>query len=238
MQIVKSLALAFGLGALGTASIVACSVTTTSSGPDLGDGGGNGGSSQPTKADSGTSGGGGGGGTSCERMCEKAASASCSKQSSCVSDCQKQLDSIPAACKDKGDALIECGATHATSFTCRSDGSASASGCDAEGTALFSCLQNPGGGGGGDTDSGASSCGTIKVGSSAACQACSDQNCCNEKAACTGNTECMAILDCFATKNCNDEACYQACEDQHPTGKSAELAMSTCISDGCDSKCP
>src|SRR5689334_18143887 len=102
MHVAKSLALALCLSAFGTAGIVACTSHTSTS--IVGDGGpddttdtADGGKTQ-TKADSGTS---SGGGSLCEKMCEKAASAKCSKQSSCVSDCEKQLDSVPAACKDK-----------------------------------------------------------------------------------------------------------------------------------------
>lgn len=233
MHVAKSLALVICLSAFGTAGIVACTSHTTTS--IVEDGGSDdttdtadGGKTQ-TKADSGNS---NAGGSLCEKMCAKAEAANCSKQSSCVSDCEKQLDSVPAACKSKADALIECGATKATGFKCSSSGAATASGCDDEGTALLACIQNPGA----DDDAGTGSCGTLQTGD-ATCDTCAEKNCCTEMATCSNNADCLAVLDCFSTQKCNDDACYEACEAQHPNGTNDELSMFQCLAQSCQTQC-
>ncbi len=82
-------------------------------------------------------------GSICERICAKAASAKCAKQSTCISDCEALTTSTPAECKAERDAALDCALKTATSFQCAADGTPKAVGCDAQATKLAACLSPP-----------------------------------------------------------------------------------------------
>ncbi|MBX3189781.1 MAG: hypothetical protein KF819_22340 [Labilithrix sp.] len=209
----------------GLLGLVACSSTVVRS-VDLSDAGTSS-TTDPNKPDDG---GAKSAGSTCEKICAKAASADCAKKSSCVADCEADLEKIPAGCKEEADAAQECAATNATAFKCSSSGKAIVEGgCDDEGMALLQCVTS------GGKDSGApQGCGNISFGS-AQCDACVTKNCCAQNAACSASSECLAILDCF--EGCTSNACYTACENAHPTGKAAEQAFYGCIQPTCNSAC-
>lgn len=165
------------------------------------------------------------GGSICEQLCEKGASASCAKQSTCVADCETELKQIPAGCKEQADAANECAIGRGTGWKCSSKGRPQVSGgCDDEAQALVDCVLNGGAGGGGG---GNGSCGTLTSGSQT-CDACVQQKCCSIQKACSDDAECVAILDCF--NDCNDDACFTQCEQDHPSGVAKEQALYGCIS--------
>ena len=144
--------IACGVSLLGLGLATACSSPTIHT-IDLTEGdGGTASSTNPTNPKPGTSGGTSGtsgtsgatGNTTCDKICAAAASANCSKQSTCVADCEADAAKIPAGCKTEADALQAC-AAKATSFKCSSTGKPTvASGCDDEGNALLKCLTSGG----------------------------------------------------------------------------------------------
>ncbi len=79
----------------------------------------------------------------CDRICAKAASAKCAKQSTCISDCEALTTSTPAECKAERDATLDCALKAATSFQCAADGTPKVVGCDAQATELTACLSPP-----------------------------------------------------------------------------------------------
>ncbi len=177
-----------------------------------------------------------GGGSTCEKICEKAASANCSKQSTCVADCEKDQKSIPSTCQDEVDDANACAQKSSTTFKCSSSGKATAVGCDTEAKALLTCITSGTPSSSGGTSSGGTppaSCGLTS--GDKTCDTCLDTSCCTQSTSCSGNSECMAILTCFGS--CNDDACFTACETSHPTGKTAEQALFTCMGSSCNAEC-
>lgn len=220
----------FALVALGGA---AC--TTSVRSVDFGDGG-----LSPTDPALGAGTGGGtksdGGsstepGTLCEKVCAKAASTSCSKQSTCVADCEADQKKIPDGCKTQAEDALECAATKATKFECSSSGKPLAKdGCETESKALVDCVL-----GGGKTDAGGpKDCGNLSSGS-AACDTCVNASCCTEAYACSNDVACGNILDCFS--GCTTAACYTNCENTYPAGVAKEKAFYGCLDSKCSSAC-
>jgi hypothetical protein len=170
-------------------------------------------------------------GTACGDFCAKAAAADCPKQSSCQTDCESNSDQVPSKCTSAWTAVLDCAASSSGSFTgCDSKGKPKLEGCDDETAAFLKCLQ----GGSTKPDAGPQGgCGlTTGV---AACDTCVDTNCCSQASACSNDTECLAILDCVA--NCNDSTCDTACMNAHPTGKTKEQSLVTCVSSHCSTEC-
>jgi hypothetical protein len=75
--------------------------------------------------------------------------------------------------------------------------------------------------------------GEQQVGS--ACDTCLEANCDAEWQACEGSADCMALYDCY--DGCQDEDCYYACEDQHPTGSGLAYAFWDCWDASCAAEC-
>ena len=170
-------------------------------------------------------------GTTCEKICAKAASANCSAQASCVSDCEADQAKIPAGCKAEADAVQECAATKATTFECSSKGKPIVKGaCDTEGNALVQCVLN-----GGKKDAGGpTDCGNLTSGS-ATCDTCVNAKCCAEAFACSNDAAGGDVLDCFST--CSDSACFSKCEADHPAGVAKEKAFYNCLGTQCSAQC-
>lgn len=85
------------------------------------------------------------------------------------------------------------------------------------------------GGSGGTTSYGGSG------GSGDGCEECINTNCAAQVAACDANPDCGAVEDCYA--NCTDDACYQNCYDQHPSGAPIEDALYQCYTSACAQQC-
>ena len=226
---------ACGVSLTGLLGVLAACSSPTIRGLDLGDGdGGHVTATDPNKPKpSGSSGTSGAPSTTCGKICAAAASANCSKQSSCVDDCEADQSKVPAGCKTEGDALQEC-AAKATSFKCSSDGKPTvASGCDTEGNAFIQCVL-----GGGKKDSGAptTGCGNLSSGIPA-CDTCQNANCCTEAAACSNDAACGDVINCLSTNNCSTQACYTMCENAHPAGKAHEQAFYACLGAKCSAPC-
>jgi hypothetical protein len=75
------------------------------------------------------------------------------------------------------------------------------------------------------------------TGDCATCQGCAMNGSCKSAAdACTNNPECNALLACLDA--CSDDACGQACTDQHPNGVSdASTYVSCVVCDACYYDC-
>lgn len=217
---------------VASVAVGACTATQTTIPLDFGDAGS---STNPTdpgsSGSSGTSGSSGKpAGTTCEKICEKAASAKCSGQSTCVADCEADQKKIPAGCKTEADAVQECAATKASKFECNSKGKPVVKGdCDTEGNALVQCVLN-----GPKPDAGPKDCGTLKTGD-ATCDTCMEAKCCSQLAACSGAKACTDLLDCYG--GCNDNACYAKCDTDHPGGVTASKAVFSCMSGSCSAQC-
>lgn len=215
----------FGISAIAFCCAVACSTTVTSTGPfGTLDGG-------PSQDGSSNNSGNNGSGI-CAAFCEKAASANCSSQSSCGSDCEKQIDSTPDGCKEAVEKLIECGGSEGTFDGCTSDGKPKMKGCDDETMAYLQCLQS-----GGKPDGGSGSggdlqkCGQVTTGEPA-CDACMDTSCCAEETECFDEPDCEAFYVCYGqTRN------VQTCQAQHPTGYALALKSAQCMDAKCSTQC-
>lgn len=226
--------LSLSLGSLALLALGGAACTSTVRSIDLGGGDASptdpalgAGTGAGTKTDGGSS---TSGGTLCEQVCAKAASASCSKQSSCVADCEADQKKVPDGCKAQAEDALECAATKATKFECSSSGKPLAKdGCETESKALVDCVL-----GGGKTDAGPKDCGNLSSGS-AACDTCVNASCCAEAAACSGDAACTNILDCFSS--CTNSACYTTCENANPTGVAKERAFYGCLDSKCASAC-
>jgi hypothetical protein len=223
MKVVGAMSGAAVLGFL--AAPVGCTAKTTvvdgSSGTARGDGG-----TDDTASDGGSTGTGGGTGTTgdlCEDSCAKAASAECENQASCVEDCEKQMSQIPDGCTDEMEAALECAIEKGT-FECNASGKATAKGCDAEGMALFECLQSGGGGGGGKCDE-------LQTGDPT-CDACMDASCCAQESACLDEPDCLDFFGCLA------KGTPQAtCQTMHPTGHAVASGVNQCMNQKCSAQC-
>ncbi|MCA9619002.1 MAG: hypothetical protein KC731_08270 [Myxococcales bacterium] len=95
-------------------------------------------------------------GEGCQGLCAKVVDAGCGDTTaSCMSECNGLTGMTPAGCSDELDALISCQIASGTAQCV--DGKGKLQGCDAEGTAWFTCLQG-GTGGGGAGGGGTSDC--------------------------------------------------------------------------------
>jgi len=68
-----------------------------------------------------------------------------------------------------------------------------------------------------------------------ACGMCGQRSCGAQLATCMGNAECSALGDCGA--RCEDDACYQACEEAHPAGTTDLFAYYDCLDTRCAADC-
>lgn len=67
------------------------------------------------------------------------------------------------------------------------------------------------------------------------CAACTQSKCGTEKAACAPSTDCDAYSLCLAA--CTDATCVDKCDADHPQGKAASSALSTCMVNQCSTNC-
>ncbi|HUT99812.1 MAG TPA: trypsin-like peptidase domain-containing protein [Myxococcota bacterium] len=62
--------------------------------------------------------------------------------------------------------------------------------------------------------------------------------CMTEVNACYNDSDCYAMLECFSNCSSSDQACYQACADQHPSGLQIYYAIYDCVCEtGCVDEC-
>jgi hypothetical protein len=87
----------------------------------------------------GSAGTGGTGGATCTSLCTRVVAAACPNDtlSSCVTDCQS-VQGMSSGCPSQFNAFLGCLTT--ATLTCSSSGTAVATGCDTQGTALNTCL--------------------------------------------------------------------------------------------------
>lgn len=67
------------------------------------------------------------------------------------------------------------------------------------------------------------------------CEACVDQRCEATYGRCDANADCVALAECGS--RCNDEACYQNCEQTYPGGVDDLMAHFGCIDTNCAQPC-
>ncbi|MFO0556043.1 MAG: hypothetical protein U0271_47130 [Polyangiaceae bacterium] len=67
------------------------------------------------------------------------------------------------------------------------------------------------------------------------CNQCQYDSCECEYAACEGEPECFLAFYCFSI--CDDTACLESCQAEHPTGLEAMNSLIVCVSQRCGSVC-
>jgi len=67
------------------------------------------------------------------------------------------------------------------------------------------------------------------------CEACVDESCGQQWQACEQDAECVALDECGAA--CQDDACYEQCDQSHPTGVEPLMAFYQCLDAQCADPC-
>jgi hypothetical protein len=68
-----------------------------------------------------------------------------------------------------------------------------------------------------------------------ACWDCGEQSCGTQLGTCMDNAECVALGDCGGA--CEDDACYETCEQNHPNGTTDLFAYYDCLDTRCTVEC-
>lgn len=80
--------------------------------------------------------------------------------------------------------------------------------------------------------------GRAKVDDRPACDTCAKQNCCRQITDCDDEPDCRALQDCIAPCDQEDIFCILLCQQTHPNGSDALLAVGNCAKSKCGTECP
>jgi len=70
------------------------------------------------------------------------------------------------------------------------------------------------------------------------CTNCLSAECQQTYCACFNNSECVQLAQCLQACDAGDDACQQACLEDHPEGIGDSLLVSDCTAANCNAECP
>ena len=156
----------------------------------------------------------------------------CGGTSQCV--CAPSASDASVAPENAYRSFAACNAARTCGTTCQSS-CTSRCGGDGGPSAAPSCSDaGATGADAGDAGADAEAGAPVATGVDA-CSQCAASTCGDASRACDASSECAKYLACVF--DCAGEACANACETKHATGKAAATELATCTTTGCASAC-